>query len=173
MTLDHIGFAVADFAKSQDFYTSLAPLGIVIVMGGDGYAGIGQDGRAQFSFNAGQPASGGTHIAFAADDRAQVRAFHAAALAAGGKDNGGARPATAISPQLLRRLRHRLERAQRRGRLPQAGGLTGYSAATAGRACKRCSARSTHCAVSFSCTPFCDSRSCRRGNRRGRAAGPD
>jgi len=90
MTLDHIGFAVADFAKSRDFYTqALAPLGIAIVMSGDSYAGMGRDGRAQFWFNAGQPASGGTHIAFAADDRAQVRAFHAAALAAGGKDNGG------------------------------------------------------------------------------------
>ena len=90
MTLDHIGFAVADFAKSRDFYTqALAPLGIAIVMSGDSYAGMGRDGRAQFWFNAGQPDSGGTHIAFAADDRAQVRAFHAAALAAGGKDNGG------------------------------------------------------------------------------------
>jgi len=90
MTLDHVGFAVADFAKSRDFYTqALAPLGIAIVMSGDSYAGMGRDGRAQFWFNAGQPASGGTHIAFAADDRAQVRAFHAAALAAGGKDNGG------------------------------------------------------------------------------------
>ena len=95
MTLDHVGFAVADFAKSRDFYTrALAPLGIAIVMGGDGYAGMGRDGRAQFWFNAGKSSSGGTHIAFAADDRAQVRAFHAAAIAAGGTNNGdpGLRP---------------------------------------------------------------------------------
>ena len=33
----------------------------------------------------------GTHVAFAAPDRATVDAFYAAAIAAGGKDNGGAR----------------------------------------------------------------------------------
>jgi catechol 2,3-dioxygenase-like lactoylglutathione lyase family enzyme len=37
---------------------------------------------------------GGTHVAIAASDRATVAAFHAAALAAGGRDNGapGLRP---------------------------------------------------------------------------------
>lgn len=35
-----------------------------------------------------QPVGGNTHIALAARDRAEVDAFHAAALAAGGRDNG-------------------------------------------------------------------------------------
>ena len=38
-----------------------------------------------------------------------------------------------------------------------------YSAASAGRNCSRCSARSIHCAVSFSCTPFWPSRSRKAG----------
>ena len=46
-------------------------------------------------------------------------AFHAAALAAGGTDNGAARPAPALPPELLRRLRARPRRQQRRGRLPR------------------------------------------------------
>lgn len=36
----------------------------------------------------GQPVGGHTHLALAATDRGQVDAFHAAAIAAGGRDNG-------------------------------------------------------------------------------------
>ena len=45
MILDHVGFAVRDFAKSRAFYaTALAPLGIRIVKEGDGLAGFNRDG---------------------------------------------------------------------------------------------------------------------------------
>ena len=164
MTLDHVGFAVADFAKSQDFYTqALAPLGIAIVMGGDGYAGMGRDGRAQFWFNAGTTIFGrNAHRLRRRRPRAGSRVPRSGARG-GRQGQRRPRPATAISPELLRRLRHRPERPQRRGRLPQAGRLNRYSAATAGRACSRRSARSIHCAVSFSCAPFCASRSCSAG----------
>lgn len=95
MLLDHIGFAVADFPRSRAFYTAaLAPLGIAVMKEGEGWAGLGRDGQmALWIGNFGTP-PGRIHLAFAAADREQVRAFHAAALAAGGADNGapGLRP---------------------------------------------------------------------------------
>ena len=56
--------------------------------GGDGYAGYG-DTRPFFWIGGGERPSSGAHVAFTASDRKAVDAFHAAAIAAGGKDNGG------------------------------------------------------------------------------------
>jgi catechol 2,3-dioxygenase-like lactoylglutathione lyase family enzyme len=99
-SLDHVGFPVSDFARSKAFYEkALAPLGITILFGntlsddGDGYAGFGRD-RPQLWIGTGTPLTGRLHVAFAARSRAEVAAFYAAAIAAGGKDNGppGLRP---------------------------------------------------------------------------------
>jgi catechol 2,3-dioxygenase-like lactoylglutathione lyase family enzyme len=100
--LDHIGFPVADFARSKAFYErALAPLGYGLVKevsaaetGGGSQAGFGPTGRPQFWIGTGQPVAGQVHIAFVSKDRAAVRAFYEAALKAGGKDNGppGLRP---------------------------------------------------------------------------------
>lgn len=101
--IDHIGFAVADLEQARQFYTrALAPMGISVLMevteemtGGHGaHLGLGRDGNPFFWIGTGKPAVGGCHVAFAAPDRATVDAFHAAALAAGGRDNGapGLRP---------------------------------------------------------------------------------
>jgi len=92
-TLDHIGFAVADYGRSKDFYEkALAPLGMTLLMEFSGAAaGFGRkDGeRPSFFIEAhGEPVHGRLHIALAAEDRAQVDAFHAAAIEAGGIDNG-------------------------------------------------------------------------------------
>jgi len=90
LMLDHIGVAVANYEQSKRFYqAALAPLGYALVMefGGDA-AGLGVGGRPDFWIS--QGASGApAHIAFTARDRATVDAFHKAALAAGGRDNGG------------------------------------------------------------------------------------
>ncbi len=89
MILDHIGLAVRDFGAAKAFYRrALAPLGIEIIMEGDGWAMLGKDGKPQFWFGVHGIPPGPIHIAFLADTRAQVRAFHRAALAAGGRDNG-------------------------------------------------------------------------------------
>lgn len=101
--IDHIGFAVADLEQARQFYTrALAPMGVSVLMevteemtGGHGaHLGLGRDGNPFFWIGTGKPAVGGCHVAFAAPDRATVDAFHAAALAAGGRDNGapGLRP---------------------------------------------------------------------------------
>jgi catechol 2,3-dioxygenase-like lactoylglutathione lyase family enzyme len=90
MILDHIGFNVSDFPKSSAFYAAaLAPLGITPIIRGDGWAMFGKDGKPQLWIGAHGPSPGPIHLAFAAENREQVRAFHRAALAAGGQDNGG------------------------------------------------------------------------------------
>lgn len=100
--LDHIGLPVSDFERSKTFYAAiLAPLGIRLLINMDlsdeggpaGYAGFGVT-RPQFWIGTGKPFTGRLHVAFAATDRAQVRAFNENALLAGAKDNGppGLRP---------------------------------------------------------------------------------
>lgn len=89
MIFDHIGFNVTDFPKSKEFYLrALEPLGIGIVFEGEGWAMIGKNGKPQFWFGSFGSSPGSIHIAFAAENREQVRKFYAAALAAGGQDNG-------------------------------------------------------------------------------------
>jgi catechol 2,3-dioxygenase-like lactoylglutathione lyase family enzyme len=90
MPFDHIGVSVTDFEKSKAFYTkALAPLGIGVVMEGPGWAMVGKSGKPEFWFGAHGKPPGPIHIAFAAANRAEVRAFYEAAIAAGGRDNGG------------------------------------------------------------------------------------
>jgi catechol 2,3-dioxygenase-like lactoylglutathione lyase family enzyme len=89
--LDHMGFAVRDYDRSKAFYEqALAPLGLGLVKEPKGQAaGFGRDGWASFWIEAqGRPVQGRLHVAFSADSREVVDAFHAAALAAGGTDNG-------------------------------------------------------------------------------------
>jgi catechol 2,3-dioxygenase-like lactoylglutathione lyase family enzyme len=94
--LDHIGIGVSDFARARAFYDkALAPLGIALVMevtteqtGDQPACGFGSEGKPYFWFG-GASDIARSHIAFAAKDRASVDAFYKAALAAGGKDNGG------------------------------------------------------------------------------------
>jgi len=91
--LDHIGLAVSDVAKSKSFFQSaLAPLGYTVLMDFGEAVGLGQ-GRPDFWIASG-PVSAKSHIAFAAPNRATVKAVYDAAIAAGGKDNGapGLRP---------------------------------------------------------------------------------
>ena len=93
--LDHVGFAVSDYARSKAFYReALAPLGISLLMEPiAAAAGFGRDGKPFFWIEArGRAVEGRLHIAFAVDDRATVDAFHAAALAAGATDNGAPGP---------------------------------------------------------------------------------
>jgi catechol 2,3-dioxygenase-like lactoylglutathione lyase family enzyme len=93
ITLDHVGIAVADYQRSKAFYEqALAPLGLELLMEfSEAAAGFGRDdgGRPSFFIEAhGEPARGRLHIALRARSRAEVDAFHAAAVAAGGTDNG-------------------------------------------------------------------------------------
>jgi catechol 2,3-dioxygenase-like lactoylglutathione lyase family enzyme len=89
--IDHAGFGVSDYQRSKAFYEqALAPLGVTLLMEPMGQAaGFGADGKPFFWIEARERAvRGGLHVALAAEDRETVDAFHAAALAAGGTDNG-------------------------------------------------------------------------------------
>lgn len=101
--IDHLGLAVSDIERSRAFYEkALAPLGIHKTMevgpdktesGGTAMAfGRGED--AVFWIADKERPGEGTHIAFTAKARADVDAFHKAALEAGGRDHGkpGLRP---------------------------------------------------------------------------------
>jgi catechol 2,3-dioxygenase-like lactoylglutathione lyase family enzyme len=109
-------FRVADLARTRAFYVAaLAPLGYRVAYEGthDGVRilGLGTGGGVPGAAPdegvtidtwfvdgpspwGGPAVSSGCHLAWAAPDRAAVDAFHAAALAAGGRDNGapGLRP---------------------------------------------------------------------------------
>ncbi len=99
--IDHVTFGVTDFARSASFYDqAFAPLGVKRLFdvpsehsGGVKVAGYGDD-RPWFWVAEENPTKGMLHIALQAADRAGVDAFHAAALQAGGVDNGapGLRP---------------------------------------------------------------------------------
>jgi catechol 2,3-dioxygenase-like lactoylglutathione lyase family enzyme len=92
--IDHLSLYVSDYPRSRAFYeAALAPLGFGVVTELDGACGFGPPGEDDLWLGSGA-AGGPVHIAFAARDEAAVDAFHAAALAAGGRDNGapGVRP---------------------------------------------------------------------------------
>ncbi len=87
--LDHVVINVSDLATSKRFYElALAPLGISALMEFPGTAGLGTGGKPELWLRPGSGAEH-VHVAFVSPDRATVDAFHAAALAAGGTDNGG------------------------------------------------------------------------------------
>jgi catechol 2,3-dioxygenase-like lactoylglutathione lyase family enzyme len=94
--IDHLGFPVADVARSRAFYVAaFVPLGLGPVMditreqtGGYEGTGFGADGKPLFWIGSGNALGGALHVAFKAKSRADVDRFYAAALAAGGRDNG-------------------------------------------------------------------------------------
>lgn len=98
--IDHTGISSEKIAAARAFYrAAFAALGGGEAMvvppeytGGRVVVGFGRE-RPVFWLNEGT-AGPGRHIAFAARNRAEVDAFHNAALAAGGRDNGtpGLRP---------------------------------------------------------------------------------
>jgi catechol 2,3-dioxygenase-like lactoylglutathione lyase family enzyme len=90
--LDHIGFGVSDYERSKAFYErALAPLGLTMLM--EPMPGVGGFGEGQKPFfwidGRGSGGEKAIHVAFAVESRETVDAFHAAALDAGGTDNGG------------------------------------------------------------------------------------
>jgi catechol 2,3-dioxygenase-like lactoylglutathione lyase family enzyme len=100
--IDHSGLKVSDPVKSRRFYeAALAPLGYRVVMevpaqytGGLVVLGFGVPPKPDFWVAQGTPETPRVHVAFRAASKAEVDAFHRAAVDAGGRDNGppGPRP---------------------------------------------------------------------------------
>lgn len=93
--IDHTGVSASDFQRSKAFYDAVfAALGGSLLMtvppeftGGVSVIGYGRD-RPVFWVHEGEKQAPSIHVAFSARNRAEVDAFHAAAIKAGGADNG-------------------------------------------------------------------------------------
>lgn len=93
--IDHISFGVTNFERSVAFYDqAFSPLGVKRLFdvplehsGGVKVTGYG-DVRPWFWLAEENATRGMLHIALQSEDRAGVDRFHAAALLAGGRDNG-------------------------------------------------------------------------------------
>jgi catechol 2,3-dioxygenase-like lactoylglutathione lyase family enzyme len=98
--LGHLSFGVSDLDRAIAFYdAALAPLCMVRVWTNERAAGYGPPGRGdllalKLQSSPVLPPGPGFHLAFNAATQAAVDAFYAAAMRAGGVDNGppGLRP---------------------------------------------------------------------------------
>src|SRR3977135_1537880 len=91
--LDHVSIGVADIDRSKRFYdTILKPLGYSCLSESGDMLGYGSDGVQFWMYKSKRPVdpepASGLHFSFAAPTRESVSKFHAAALKAGGKENG-------------------------------------------------------------------------------------
>jgi catechol 2,3-dioxygenase-like lactoylglutathione lyase family enzyme len=92
--IDHVVLNVRDAAACKSFYSAaLEPLGYSIALDWGEHVGFGAPRPDFWISHRGEP-SAPAHVCFRAPDRTTVDAFHEAALAAGGRDNGppGVRP---------------------------------------------------------------------------------
>jgi catechol 2,3-dioxygenase-like lactoylglutathione lyase family enzyme len=95
VALDHISLPVRDLARGRAFYrAALGAIGMKINLDFSSAFGLGSRDENIFWLVRDKRAAGHGHYAFRVDHREEVDAFHAAALAAGGKDHGrpGPRP---------------------------------------------------------------------------------
>jgi catechol 2,3-dioxygenase-like lactoylglutathione lyase family enzyme len=92
---DHVVFGVSDYAASKAFFLkALEPIGMKVVSEGSLGIELSADGQASLCLFPTDEKPAHLHLAFRAENRGQVEAFHRAALQAGGLDNGapGLRP---------------------------------------------------------------------------------
>ena len=95
-TIDHLQLTVSDYERSKAFYlAALKPLGVAVVMefpfgaiGNFASAGLGTEGKPFFWLLTGEKVAPHLHIAFRVETREEVDQFYAAAMEAGGMDNG-------------------------------------------------------------------------------------
>jgi len=96
VVIDHLTIGVSDLEASRRFYTrALEPLGFSDIgawSGANQEVAFGLEDANDFGISDRYEVGGQLHVAFAADTRQQVDAFHEAALAAGGRDNGAPGP---------------------------------------------------------------------------------
>jgi catechol 2,3-dioxygenase-like lactoylglutathione lyase family enzyme len=94
--IDHVTVGVRDLPSSRAFYErALAPLGLDETNTSEvlpNEVEFGAGGEWAFAISTDYPVGAPVHIAFGADSVEQVQAFHEAALAAGGSDNGAPGP---------------------------------------------------------------------------------
>ena len=101
--LDHVTIGTSNLARAVEFYDrALKPLGIErLYADGESASGYGVGRKAFFWIGTREAVMTGTHVAFAAPDRATVDAFHAAAARRRRAGQRRAGPAAALSSGLL------------------------------------------------------------------------
>ena len=88
--IDHVGLRTTQLEAMIVFYeAALAPLGYTKMFEYDGAVGLGRDGNPDLWIGRDNKAGSNIHLALSVQSRAIVDEFYKAALAAGGKDNGG------------------------------------------------------------------------------------
>lgn len=103
--LDHTGIVVSDLARARAFYEAIAgPLGLVTADNGEGSFLLGKSKadpipylwigtlRPSYWTDGSRPGLNQMHVAFVAPSKEAVHAFHAAGIAAGGRDHGAPGP---------------------------------------------------------------------------------
>ncbi len=86
--IDHVSVHVSNLEQAKTFYsTALAPLGYALGFEQGEFLGYADSAGMSLGVVHREPVGGG-HVAFACADRAAVDAFHEAAVAVGGRDNG-------------------------------------------------------------------------------------
>ncbi|HJS86589.1 MAG TPA: VOC family protein [Acetobacteraceae bacterium] len=91
--INHVSIGVRDIARAKAFYdATLEPLGYACLSADETSAGYGKHTVALWVMASASPVPAdprsGLHFCFTAPTRRSVDAFHEAALAAGGRDNG-------------------------------------------------------------------------------------
>lgn len=92
---DHVVFGASDYEASKAFFLkALEPLGVEVVLEGPLGLELSADGKSSLCIRRTPEIPSPLHLAFRAQNRRQVEAFHRAAIEAGGRDNGppGLRP---------------------------------------------------------------------------------
>ncbi len=99
VALDHVSLPVRRLAAARKFYvTALGAIGMKINMEVENAFGMGSKNQKIFWLSKSAKAGGVAHFAFRVDRREDVVAFHAAALRAGGEDNGAPGPRPDYGP---------------------------------------------------------------------------
>lgn len=91
--IDHLSIGVRSVAKAKAFYDGIfEPLGYKALSESPGSLGYGNGGIQLWMYETDRPVvadeKSGLHFCFTAPTRKSVDEFHAAALKAGGRDNG-------------------------------------------------------------------------------------
>src|SRR4051812_19273719 len=106
VVIDHLTIGVRDLERSRRFYAAaLEPLGFCEIGPWSDQRreiAFGVAGADDFAISPEYEPAGQLHIAFSADSREAVQRFHAAALGAGGADNGAPGERAGDAPRYYR-----------------------------------------------------------------------
>jgi len=96
---DHVTIRVKEIGKAKRFYAeALAPLGYRVLYEAASTIGLGDGDEPTIWIAREDPVTSGLHLAFTTGERDRVGVFHAAAVAAGGRDNGAPGPRPDYGP---------------------------------------------------------------------------